>query len=81
METEWGSSFEGKDQWLQQVPTCKHEFDLSFLLMFPNAFIDDVILLASNEALAEGAKKITKGEFLHWLGLWFLMGTVKGCKH
>ena len=48
--------------------------------MFPNAFIDDIIILASNEALAEGAKKITKGEFLRWFGLWFLMGTVKGCK-
>ena len=46
-----------------------------FLFMFPNTFINDVILLTSNEALMEGAKKIIKGEFLRWLGFWFLMGT------
>ena len=42
-------------------------------------FIKDVIVPQTNKNLAEQSNnQLTYGEFLHWLGLWFLMATMIG---
>ena len=47
-----------------------------FNLLFPKKFVEDVILVQTNKELKLGA--LTYGEFLRWLGLWFLMATIQG---
>ena len=77
-----GESYYGSAISLQSTVATESYLTLfiSFGIVLEASLIDDVILPATNEAMTEGAKKITKSEFLHWLGFWFLMGTVKGCK-
>ena len=48
-----------------------------FEALFFKSFIQSTIIPKTNENLG-GKGKVTYGEFLHWLGLWFLMGTVIG---
>lgn len=48
-----------------------------FLLLFPMAFVQNVMLPKMNEAL-EGGFIITYGEFLRFLGLCFFMATCSG---
>ena len=46
---------------------------------FFTSFIKDVIIPQTNKTLAEQSNnQLTYGEFLHWLGLWFLMATMIG---
>ena len=40
--------------------------------MFPQEFIRNVILKNTNKHLQ---KQVTYGEFISWVGLWFLMAT------
>ena len=46
--------------------------------LFFTSFIKRVILPQTNNNLPAGEKHIQYGEFLHWLGLWVLMGTLIG---
>ena len=47
--------------------------------MFFKDFIVGMTVLATCQHLqAEKQHLMTYGEFLHWVGLWFLMGTVNG---
>jgi hypothetical protein len=48
-----------------------------FLLFFPRKFMEDVILVQTNNNLKGGAP-VTFGEFLRFLGLWLYMSTLKG---
>ncbi len=41
-------------------------------IFFPVSFVKDVMLVAMNDELEE---KVSYGEFLKWLGLWFVMAT------
>ena len=46
------------------------------------SFIKDVIIPQTNKNLVEQSNnQLTYGEFLHWLGLWFLMATMIGPQH
>jgi len=55
---------------LQEVwPTSLHLFEL----LFPKAFVVDVMLKAMNERVTQ---QITYGKFLWFNGLWFLMSTM-----
>ena len=42
------------------------------------SFIKRMILPQTNNNLPAGEKHVQYGEFLHWLGLWMLMGTLIG---
>ncbi len=53
-------------------PTLVDIFDL----LFPKSFVEEVILTETNKELKQGV--LTYGEFLRWLGLWFLMATIQG---
>ena len=48
-----------------------------FEALFFKSFIQSTIIPKTNDNLG-GKGKVTYGEFLHWLGLWFLMGTIVG---
>ena len=56
--------------------------DLSNLNLFEglffSSFIKTTILLQTNQNLSHGEKPILYGEFLCWIGLWMLMGTIIG---
>lgn len=43
-----------------------------FLVLFPKDYLEDTLLVETNKELS---KPVRLGEFLRWLGLWFLMGT------
>ena len=46
---------------------------------FITSFIKDVIIPQTNKTLVEQSNnQLTYGEFLHWLGLWFLMAIMIG---
>ena len=44
--------------------------------LFFLSFIKTTILPQTNQNLPHGEKPILYGEFLHWIGLWMLMGTI-----
>ena len=46
--------------------------------LFFLSFIKTTILPQTNQNLPHGEKPILYGEFLHWIGLWMLMGTIVG---
>ena len=46
--------------------------------LFFTSFIKHVILPQTNNKQPVGEKHVQYGEFLHWLGLWMLMGTLIG---
>ena len=46
--------------------------------LFFLSFIKTTILPQTNQNLPHGKKPILYGEFLHWIGLWMLMGTIVG---
>ena len=46
--------------------------------LFFSSFIKTTILPQTNQNLPHGEKPILYGEFLHWIGLWMLMGTIIG---
>ena len=46
--------------------------------LFFSSFIRTTILPQTNQNLPHGEKPILYGEFLHWIGLWMLMGTIVG---
>jgi len=46
-----------------------------FEAFFPVEFVEDVILPATNDNLK---MQLTYGEFLRWIGLWFLIATTSG---
>jgi Transposase IS4 len=50
-------------------------FDI-FELLIPKVFITDTMLPQMNERVELG--KVNYGEFMRWLGLWFLMATIQG---
>ena len=43
-----------------------------FELFFPVKFVQDVMLAKMNENITEN---VSYGEFLRWIGLWFIMAT------
>ena len=45
------------------------------LLFFPRKFIEDVIIIETNNNLD---KRMTLGEFLRWIGIWFFLSTLNG---
>jgi Transposase IS4 len=47
-----------------------------FEQLFPKRFLVDVILVETNKHLKLGS--LSYGEFLQWIGLWFLMATIQG---
>jgi Transposase IS4 len=55
-------------------------FDLQTLFehLFPIKWIKEVLIPETNAKLPDG-EPLTYGEFLRWLGLWFLMTTTEGC--
>ena len=46
-----------------------------FFLLFPRKFIEDVIIIEMNKHLD---KRMTLGEFLRWIGIWFFLSTLSG---
>ena len=44
--------------------------------LFVTSFIKRVILPQTNNNLPVGKKQVQYGEFLRWIGLWMLMGTL-----
>lgn len=52
--------------------------DVFLHLFLGKTFIDDIILTATNSKIKGGS--LSRGEFLQWLGIWFLMSTVVGPK-
>ena len=88
----WG--WDGIDPWRQSSGTRSNpkmigmsrltlstlNLPVLFLHLFLSDFIEGTLLPTTNASLPVTSKTITKGEFLHWLGLWFLMATLKGCK-
>ena len=46
--------------------------------LFFSSFIKTTILPQTNQNLSHGKKPILYGEFLCWIGLWMLMGTIVG---
>ena len=46
--------------------------------LFFSSFIKTTILPQTNQNLSHGEKPILYGEFLRWIGLWMLMGTIIG---
>ena len=46
--------------------------------LFFSSFIKTTILPQTNQNLPHGEKPILYGEFLRWIGLWMLMGTIVG---
>ena len=46
--------------------------------LFFSSFIKTTILPQTNQSLSHGEKPILYGEFLGWIGLWMLMGTIIG---
>ena len=48
-----------------------------FWKFFPKKYITDVVLPQTNKHIA---KPITLGEFTRWIGLCFLMSTIRGCE-
>ena len=51
-------------------------------MFFFKPFILEVIIPENNKQLKEDMHQaVTYGEFLHWLGLWFLMATITGPDH
>ena len=55
-------------------PSNLHIFEGLFFM----SFIKCMILPQTNNNLPAGEKHVQYGEFLHWLGLWMLMGTLIG---
>ena len=51
----------------------------TFELLFMKDYLKDVIVSNINKTI-EGPR-VTYGEYLRWLGLWFLMSTVIGPLH
>ena len=59
-------------------PTIKQLFEMFFF----KPFILEVILPETNKRVKEDKHRaVTYGEFLCWLGLWFLMATITGPDH
>jgi Transposase IS4 len=56
----------------QNTPTLVDLFET----LFPKQFVINVIIPQTNQKLA--AELLTYGEFLKWLGVWFLMATIQG---
>jgi hypothetical protein len=48
-----------------------------FELLFPVGHLQSVVSACVNKHT--GGQSVTHGEFLHWLGLWFLVATTSGC--
>jgi Transposase IS4 len=47
--------------------------------LFPTIWVRTVLLPATNKELNDD-NQLTYGEFLRWLGLWFVMATTEGCQ-
>jgi len=47
-----------------------------FEMMFPKEFVQQTILIEMNKVIV--GEPVQYGEFLRWLGLWFLMATLVG---
>ena len=73
---------------------CKHMAHLSlytavkptiqqlFEMFFFKEYVEGIIIPQTNICLwKEKHRPISYGEFLHWLGLWFLMATINGPDH
>ena len=44
----------------------------------PKVFIREVVIPQMNKNMSEGEQVLTYGEFLVWIGLWFMMATIQG---
>ena len=50
-----------------------------FLFFSPLQFLKDIVIKETNKKLTSDNKTIlTFGEFLRWIGLWFLMASISG---
>ena len=49
-----------------------------FLRFLPRQYIANVLIPETNKSLEDTDMPLTFGEFLRWLGLWFLMSTISG---
>ena len=47
-----------------------------FEMLFPKEFVQQTILVETNKEIV--GEPVQYGEFLRWLGLWFLMATLMG---
>jgi Transposase IS4 len=54
------------------------DYQSVFEHLFPMAWVKEVLLVKTNDNLDD--QKITYGEFLRWIGLWFIMATTEGCQ-
>ena len=45
----------------------------TFEILFPKVYVEEVIIREINKRIQEN--KLTFGEFLIWIGLWFFIGT------
>ena len=66
----------------EKAPEFKDNFDPTevcsfrvFLKLFPSQWLKDVVL---DQTKKRFDRELTWGEFLHYLGLWFLMSSVGG---
>ena len=49
---------------------------MMFLLMIPKKYFEEVILVETNKVI--NGEKLTFGEFLRWIGIWFFLSTLSG---
>jgi hypothetical protein len=58
-------------------PEWKPNYVELFLLFFPKEYLTNVLLPEINSK-PDVSQPVTIGEFIRWLGLWFLMSTIQG---
>ena len=72
--SEHKASMKGKTE-----PEIKSMTFLSmFLYWFPIDYLMEVLLVQTNERLEKVGRRLTLGELLRWIGLWYYMATFKG---
>ena len=67
----------GKGKWNPRLLDYHGNYDYISLFeqLFPMTWVNEVLLVETNNLLNE---ELTYGEFLRWLGLWMMMGTIEG---
>ena len=56
------------------IPTFLQIFEF----IIPKAFVKEVFITQTNKIIVEVVRVLTNGEFLLWIGLWFMMATIQG---
>ena len=67
------------------MPQLQHEVSPTiqqlFKMFFKDFIVGMIVRVTCQHLKADKQHPMTYGELLHWLGLWFLMGTINGPEH